>query len=51
MILEAGTGGSTLLSKLEDVTLTNLADGQILKYDAASKNGLMVMVLRLLGLI
>ena len=37
MILEAGTGGSTLLSKLEDVTLTNLADGQILKYDAASK--------------
>lgn len=37
MILEAGTGGSTLLSKLEDVTLTNLADGQILKYDATSK--------------
>ena len=37
MILEAGTGSSTLLSKLEDVTLTNLADGQILKYDAASK--------------
>lgn len=37
MILETGTGGSTLLSKLEDVTLTNLADGQILKYDAASK--------------
>jgi len=37
MILEAATGGSTLLSKLEDVTLTNLADGQILKYDAASK--------------
>lgn len=37
MILEAGIGGSTLLSKLEDVTLTNLADGQILKYDAASK--------------
>ena len=37
MILEVGTGGSTLLSKLEDVTLTNLADGQILKYDAASK--------------
>lgn len=37
MILEAGTGGGTLLSKLEDVTLTNLADGQILKYDAASK--------------
>lgn len=35
MILEAG--GSTLLSKLEDVTLTNLADGQILKYDATSK--------------
>lgn len=37
MILEAGTGGSTLLSKLEDVTLTNLADGQILKYDTTSK--------------
>lgn len=37
MILEAGTGGSTLLSSLEDVTLTNLADGQILKYDATSK--------------
>ena len=37
MILEAGTGGSTLLSELEDVTLTNLADGQILKYDATSK--------------
>lgn len=37
MILEAGTGGSTLLSKLEDVTLANLADGQILKYDATSK--------------
>lgn len=37
MILGAGTGGSTLLSKLEDVTLTNLADGQILKYDATSK--------------
>lgn len=37
MILETGTGGSTLLSKLEDVTLTNLADGQILKYDATSK--------------
>lgn len=37
MILEAGTGSSTLLSKLEDVTLTNLADGQILKYDVASK--------------
>ena len=37
MILEAGTGGSTLLSKLEDVTLTNLADGQIFKYDATSK--------------
>ena len=35
MILEAG--GSTLLSGLEDITLTNLADGQILKYDAASK--------------
>jgi hypothetical protein len=40
MILEAGTGGSTLLSKLEDVTLTNLADGQILKYDATSKKWL-----------
>jgi hypothetical protein len=37
MILEAGAGGSTLLSKLEDVTLTNLADGQILKYDTTSK--------------
>ena len=37
MILEAGTGGSTLLSKLEDVTLTNLAEGQILKYEATSK--------------
>lgn len=36
-LIDDTAGASKLLSSLEDVTLTNLADSQILKYDAASE--------------
>ena len=32
-----GSGGASAMSELTDVELTNLADGQILKYDAANQ--------------